>query len=471
MANTIHKSTAELRAVLSQRQNAASAKLAEKGKLTARARMDILFDEGTFVEVGAYVSRKTTELDTGADDSFEPVITGYGSVNGMLVFAFSQDFSRLSGALGEMHAKKICDILDKAMRAEAPVIGVFDSAGAKVLEGVDALAGYGKIMAKYAQAMYIPKIAVISGPCGGSAAVIAKMSDIVIAAEKTGSLYMVPSSALTDKTLGTPARLASDGMCDLTAPDDASAVALAGKIVGYFGKTIETGDDLNRTVDVASIIGTDGYDVHDIINVVADNGSFTELQATHSAQMVIGLCTIGGKVTGVVANNPAVKNGIVCPCAIEKATDLINMCSYFDVPVLTLVDSCGVAEKDCVEEKQIEKKLASLACAYADCDSAKVTVVLGKAYGTTYTVFGSKSVGADIALALDSAKISALNPVKAVEFFGEVTDESKVDLTADEWAAKYATPLEAAKGGHIDDIIESCELRQRIAASFEMLSM
>lgn len=471
MAKTSTKTTAELRALLANTQSAASEKLMAEGKLTARARMDIIFDEGTFVEVGAYIGRKTTELDNEANEDFEPVVTGYGAVNGTLVYAFSQDFSRLSGALGEWHAKKICNIYDMALRSQAPIIGVFDSAGAKILEGVDALAGYGKIMAKVSEAKAeIPQIAVISGVCGGSAAVIARMFDIIVTAEKTGSLYIAPSTVLSDKTLGTPARLAKDGISALTAETDADACNYARCLIPYLGVEKESADDVNRLVNISEIMAKSDYDVRDVIASITDAGSFIELYADHAKSMITGFATINSAVIGVVANNPAHKGGVICACAAEKAADFVEFCSRFETPVLTLVDTCGVALKDCSEEKDISVKLANLAYSYTGCLSDKVTVVLGKAFGTAYTVMGSKALGVNVALALDSAKIGAMEPERAVEFLGDVKDESKKDETAKEWAEKFASPLEAAKSGHIDDIVDSKELRQRVAAAFEMLS-
>lgn len=469
MAQT-NKSTAQLRKLLADRQKAAE-KTVAKGKLTAHQRMDILFDEGTFVETGAYISKKKTELDIGNGEDFEPVVTGYGAIDGTLVYAFSQDFSRLSGALGEAHAKKICDLYNMALRSEAPIIGVFDSAGAKILEGVDALAGYGSVMEKAAQAKsVIPQIAVVSGPCGGSSAVIARMFDIIVIAKKTGALYIAPSSILSDKTLGTPERLEKDGVVALVAEDDAAAVSTARSLIPFFGAMIETNDDANRAVDVEALIASGNYDVRTVISQIADNGAFTELYAEHGTSMVCGFAAINSRVTGIVANNPAANGGKLCPCAAEKAADFIDLCTSFEIPVLTLVDSDGIAMKDKAEEKDISLKLAKLAYAYTDPSSDKVTVVLGKAFGTVYTVMGAKSLGANVALALDSAKIGAMEPERAVEFLGSVKDESKKSEIAKDWAEKFASPLQAAKAGHIDDIIEASELRARIASAFEMLA-
>ena len=464
------KSAAELRELLAKRQSDGAEKLAASGKLTAKGRMELLFDEGTFVEVGAYIRRKTTELDLASGEDFEPVVTGYGAVDGTLVYAFSQDFSRLSGALGEAHAKKIADIYDMALRSEAPIVGVFDSAGAKILEGVDALAGYGKIMEKASAAKTaIPQIAVVAGPCGGASAVIARMFDVIITTNNA-SLYIVPPSVCEDKEIGSPARLFRSGASTFSVDGEQAAFELVRKLIPYFGTFIENSDDASRAVDIKSLIESGAYEVRDVIAEIADEGSFIELKAGHARHMVTGFASVNSRVVGIVATDPAVKGGALCPCAVEKAADFVDMCSGFEIPVLTLVDTVGVPQKDKAEEKNISEKLAHLAVSYTGGLSPKITVVLGKAFGTAYTVLGSKALGADVAIALDTAEIAPMAPERAVEFLGDVTDESKKTEIAAEWAEKFASPIEAAKGGHIDDIIEASELRARIAASLEMLA-
>ena len=453
---------AEMRAALANEQASADAKLAKDGKLSAASRMAALFDEGTFVEIGAYVGRKTTDLDSASDDAFEPVVTGYGAIGGTLAFAFSQDFARLSGALGEMHAKKIAKIYEMAIVAEAPIIGVFDSAGAKVLEGVDALAAYGSVISCAASAE-IPQIAIVAGPCTGHAAVIAELFDFVIAAKSTGKLYV---TAAGEKTGGAE-DLAKNGIAALVAENDAEALGMARNLVKYFEGDILTGDEINRLVPEV-VVGED-YDVHAVIENVFDAGSFTEFYAEKAKAMVCGLASMNGHVVAVVANNPAFKGGFICGGAADKAASFIEKCEAQDIPVVTLVDSCGVAASAEAEAKGLAGKLANLAKAYALALVPKVTVVLGRAYGAAYTVMGAKALGTDVCLALESAKISAMEPKAAVSFLGLVDDESKHAEIADKWAETNATPVAAAKGGHIDDIISADELRMRIAAALEML--
>ena len=454
------QTTKELREIINARHSEASAELEKAGKLTARARMDVIFDEGTFAEVGAFI---------GDGEEFCPVVTGYGAVDGMLVFAFSQDYSRLHGAMGKAHAKKICKIIEMALEVNAPVIGVFDSAGAKIDEGSDALNACGEVISSLAFSKgMIPTVAVVAGPCGGAGAVAASLCDVIIVAEKTGSLYMVPSSMLEDKTLGKPEKLAETGVSAITAEDDASACLAARAICRYFTPEMITSDDGNRVFD-ASVFENPKYDVHSVIGSLFDAGSFTELFAKRAPQMTVGLASMNGRVCGVIANNPSFKDGKMCPGACEKAVKLIKLCRTIDVPVVTLVDGVGVGTTDKIEIGGVAGKLAELAMAYS-ASARKVTVITGEAYGTAYSVLGSKALGADFVLALDRAKISPMNPVSAVEFLGEVYDESKVDEIAAKWADENASPLEAAKKGYVDDIIEASELRARVASALEMFA-
>ncbi len=454
------QTTKELREIINARHSEASAELEKAGKLTARARMDVIFDEGTFAEVGAFI---------GDGEEFCPVVTGYGAVDGMLVFAFSQDYSRLHGAMGKAHAKKICKIIEMALEVNAPVIGVFDSAGTKIDEGSDALNACGEVISSLAFSKgMIPTVAVVAGPCGGAGAVAASLCDVIIVAEKTGSLYMVPSSMLEDKTLGKPEKLAETGVSAITAEDDASACLAARAICRYFTPEMITSDDGNRAFD-ASVFENPKYDVHSVIGSLFDAGSFTELFAKRAPQMTVGLASMNGRVCGVIANNPSFQDGKMCPGACEKAVKLIKLCRTIDVPVVTLVDGVGVGTTDKMEIGGVAGKLAELAMAYS-ASARKVTVITGEAYGTAYSVLGSKALGADFVLALDRAKISPMNPVSAVEFLGEVYDESKVDEIAAKWADENASPLEAAKKGYVDDIIEASELRARVASALEMFA-
>ena len=301
----------------------------------ARERIRALFDEGTFSETGAFAHRISSELG-GDGCEFEGVITGFGAVDGRLVFAFVQDPSRMKGALGAVHAKKICELYDLAIRNGAPVIGVFDSAGAFVMEGVEALAGYGKIMKKVSEASgVIPQIAVIAGVCGGAAATIASMFDIVIGAEKTGSLYVNPPFITNNlekgAELGKISTAAKEGAVQVVSEDDTSALAFVRTLLSYIPQNSADGtaysssnDEINRLVGVDSIISADKYSMADVIGAISDDAKFLELGAEFAKSMLTGFVTLNGMVAGVVANQPAVDGGKITADAAKKAACFFN---------------------------------------------------------------------------------------------------------------------------------------------------
>lgn len=455
--------------------NASSATGAKDG-FCARSRIESLFDAGTFVEMGAYVRRKNNE------NEFEGVICGYGSVGGKLVFAFSQDSSRMKGAFDEMHAKKIASVYTAAVKNGAPVVGIFDSCGAIIYDGVSALAGYGLLMKCVSDASgVIPQIAVIPGVCAGSAATAAAMFDVVVTVKDKTSLYVNSPFLVGDKT-ATAEYAAENGMSAITAANEAEAYANVRTLVDMLPSNnaegvveVETNDDLNRKVDVKSIISAPGYDVKDILGLIGDGCNFTELYSEYAPELVVGLTSFGSIVCGVVANQPKVENGTLTAKAARKAAKFVSMCDSFGIPVLTLVDSVGLDTTEASANAPYASELARLAMAYTSSENAKITVVLGKAYGAAYTLMGSKSVGADIALALDSAAISVLPPESAVAFVwndrvgGSDPKAAREELET-QWKEMCASPVDAAEKGEIDDIIDAAELRQRICAAVSMLA-
>ncbi len=449
---------------------------------SAKERLASLFDDRTFAEIGAYAHRIASELGGDANE-LEGVICGYGAIDGRLVFAFAQDFSRMKGALGAMQAKKICDLYELAIKNGAPVIGIFDSAGAYVLEGVEALAGYGKVMKAVSKASgVIPQIAIVAGVCGGASATVASMFDIVVGAEKSGSFYVNPPFITNElekgAAFGKISTAAKGGLIDKVCEDDLAAVAYVRELLTYIPQnnvdgTVYTAstDEINRLVDIDSIIAAENYAMSDVIAAISDDAKLLELGADYAKSMITGFAAINGAVVGVVANNPAESSGKLTAGAAKKAAGFISFCDCFGVPLLTLVDTEGYEVSAEAEKASYSEALAKLASAYAMSENAKVTVVLGRAYGAAYTIMGSKSLGADIALAIESAKISAMPTASAVAFAwnDKVVDNSKRAEVEAEWDSVMASPVIAAKSGEIDDIISTAELRQRIAAAFEML--
>ena len=455
------KTASALREILSAKDSETA------GTLNARERLEKLFDIGTFSEIGAYVRRRSSELETDPEYDFESVICGWGAVNGRLVYAYSQDISRTSGSVSEAHAKKICELYRLATQNGAPVVGIFDSAGALITEGVKALAGYGNIMKAVSSASgVIPQIALVTGNVSGAAAVICGMYDIVIKCEDA-ALSVNPKFNIN------AGDAADSGITALKVPDVAAAVESAKLILNYLPSNNAEGtpegisnDNVNRTVSIA--VG----DAYAIISSVVDDGRFVELYSDYAHEMVGGLASIGGVAVGIIATNKSVNCGVLSAPAARKASRLVSLYDSFNIPVITFVDSCGLDKNVDSESSPYAAELAKLASAYAASTAPVITVITGEAYGSAFTVLGSKALGADVVLALDSAKIAAMNASSAVAFLmnDQITAEvSRADLEK-AWDESVATPVAAAASGEIDDIIDSSELRQRIAASVNMLS-
>lgn len=462
----MNNNTAELREMINKRTVDNSADFESKNKLTARQRMDILFDEGTFVEIGSFIG----DGDETSVDNYSSVITGYGSVGGNLVFAFSQDFSRTLGSITSSHVKKLLKITELAKSKKAPLIGVFDSAGMQIDKGISPVYKMGKAIAELSDAKsVIPTIAVITGACGGISAVLASEFTFKILSNENGSIYISPKTALSDKTISSPENTFKSGAVDILATDDTSACKEAVKLCKYLLNSIKSNDNANRLTDESIV---NDYDVYTVINSISDNGTFFEFGKEHAKSIVTGLTLINGVVTAVVATNPAAHDGKTCACGLEKASKFINKLNLQSnkIPLVTLVNTKGLNYGDKPESKGYAEKLSDLASAYVKYSSKEcsVTVVINEAYGTAYTVLGSKALGTTINFATDNSKIGVINPVTAVEFLSEVKDETKVEEYASKWAETNASTLEAARLGYIDDIIAPSELRQRIAAAIMM---
>lgn len=466
------KSAASLQKELAKKDADSAASAAAAKTISARQLITSVLDEGTFAEIGAYVKR------TPESEEFEGVICGYGAIDSRLVFIFAQDFYRMKGAFDDVQAKKICTLYDLAIKNGAPILGIFNSAGAVIREGVDALGAYGKVMSVAAKASgVIPQIAYIDGICAGSAAVIASMFDITISAKEKSRIYVTPPSLLSDKNAGTSKYAAANGLVTKVFATEADALSGIRTIVNYLPQNNMEGtvtemlsDDLNRAVDV-SFVANGNYDMHNVLAAIADNGQYMELSEDYAPEAICALASVGGAVTGIVANQPKESGGKLTPFAARKMAKFISMCDSFSIPVITLVDSEGIANDETNENMPFAAELSKLAFAYAGAATAKVTVVLGNAFGSAFTLMGSKSIGADVAFALDSAKISIMSPRSAVAFLcNERVAKKSREEVEENWAAENAAPIKAAVHGEIDDIIASAELRQRICAALSMLA-
>lgn len=437
----------------------------EKVYGNSKERLELLFDAGTFVELGAYTRRPAS------DEAFEGVVCGYGSVNGRLVFAFVQDSGRTKGAFGERHAKKIAGMYSLAIKNGAPVVGIFDSAGAVVYDGASALAAYGKFMKCVSDASgIIPQVAIIDGVCGGSSAVVASMFDLTVTLKDKSKLY-VNSPFVVGGEAGSSAFAAASGISALDAENEAEAFAFVKKLLGVLPQNnaeraiAEVAcDDVNRAV----AFDAEKYNTAELLAQLADNGEFIRAYEKYSSGICVGFAAFGGITAGVVASQNGGKLDI---SAARVAARMVSFCDSFGIPVVTLVDSEGLDVSLEAEGAAYASELARLAIAYTSSENAKVTVVLGKAYGAAFTLLGSKSVGADLAYALEGACISVLSPEASVAFVwnNKVGEQTREEVEA-EWKEKVASAADAADCGEIDDVIEASELRKRICAALSMLA-
>ena len=439
----------------------------EKVYGASKAKIEAIFDLGTFVELGAYTKRPDSQKD------FEGVVCGYGSVNGKLAFAFVQDSSRTKGAFGERHAKKICDTYALAVKNGAPVIGVFDSAGAVVYDGASALAAYGKVMKCVSDASgVIPQIAVVDGVCGGMSAVVASMFDLTVTIKGASKLFVNAPFTVGNDT-GSAEYAAEKGLAAYVADTAQCAYAKVRELITVLPQNnadaclMETADVLNRD----SVFSPEAYTAQELVAAVADNGSVVRLFENYTQNAYLGIATFGGVVSGFVASEP--KNGGVLDIKSARAiAKLVSFCDSFGMPVVTLVDSCGLDVSASAEDSAYASELARLAYAYTSADNAKVTAVIGKAYGAAFTLLGSKAVGADMVYALPTAAISVLSPEASVAFVWNDkvgAEMSRAELEA-EWKEKCASAADAADRGEIDDIVDANELRKRICAALMMLA-
>ena len=442
----------------------------EKNVTIGMQKITGLFDSGSFVEIGAYLKR--------ADGDLVGAVCGYGAINGKLAYAFVQDCDREKGAFDAAQAKKIGMLYEMALKNGAPVIGVFDSIGTYISDGASALDAYGKLLSCVGKASgVIPQIAVIDGVCAGMSATVAAMFDVMIMVKDHAKLY-VNTPFLLGKEVGTAEYAAEKGLSSMTAESGEDAVAKARALVDLLPANCEDGvaaeelqDDVNRAVAVNGLSG------RDLASVIADAGLFTEIGTAYAPEMVTGLARIGGVCCGIVANNGVENGGVLTAEGAKKAAKLISFCDSFGIPLVTLTDSEGVALSKTEEGSPLAAQLGKLAMAYATADTAKITAVVGKAYGAAFTLMGSRSLGADVVYALPDAEISVMAPEAAVAFLwndriteAKTEPKSREDLVA-EWKSTCASATAAAADGSIDDVIPAAELRARICSAVYMLMM
>ena len=449
-------SAAELRAAL----------IAGEGA-DVRNQIALLFDANTFVETSAYTQRGFSDfISTGKANELEGVITGYGAIDGKLVFAFAEDASRMGGAIDERHAKKIADLYKLATSNGAPVIGIFNSNGADIFTGTAGLAAYGKILATINRASgVIPQIAFVAGNCIGTAATIAATFDIVVK-EKSANLY-VSAPALTHVDDAQDAIVSYCGEITECAGYIRSLLSFLPDNSSVGIQVSDSTDNLNRMLGEISFAG----DALSAISVIVDNAVFYELGAGYGKTASTVFAAIGGVKCGIVATSFAKNEGRLCTSCAKKIARFVNLCDSFSIPVVTLVDSLGVTISKC-NEAEFAPALARLASAYATASCPKVTVIIGHAIGAPFVLLGSKSLGADIVYATDDSEIGALPAESGVAFAWDkyITEEKTREDYVAEWRNSVSSPANAAASGEIDDIISVGELRARICSALLMLA-
>lgn len=449
-------SAADLRASLIAGENA-----------DVRNQIALLFDYNTFVETSAYTQRGFSDfLATEKSNEFEGVITGYGAIDGKLVFAFAEDATRMGGAIDERHAKKITDLYKLAISNGAPVIGIFNSNGTDIFEGTSGLAAYGRILKVVNKASgIIPQIAFVTGKCIGTAATIAASFDFIVKSNNA-QLY-VSSPSLTGVSN------AQDSMLAFSS-DEAGCAGYIKSLISFLPDNADTGvqvsdssDNLNRMLGDIDFCDS----ALTAISVISDNGVFINLGAEYAKGVSTVLATVGGVKCGIVANSFCENSGKIDAGTAKKIARFVNFCDSFSLPVVTLVDSLGIAiDKD--NEDTFAPELARLAAAYSSSDIPKVTVILGHAIGASFVLLGSKALGADLVYSLDNAEIGALSAESGVAFAWDkyISEEKTRAELISEWKATVSSPTKAAASGEIDDIIGTNELRARICSALLMLS-
>ncbi|SDK87800.1 methylmalonyl-CoA decarboxylase subunit alpha [Natronincola ferrireducens] len=470
----------------------------EKGKLTARERVNLLFDEGTFVEIDAFVKHRCTNFGLEKVEApGEGVVTGYGMVEGRLVYVYAQDFTVLGGSLGQMHAQKISKVQDMALKMGAPIVGMNDSGGARIQEGVDALSGYGNIFYRNTIASgVIPQITAIMGPCAGGAVYSPALTDFIFMVDKTSQMFItgpqviktVTGEEVTAEALGggmTHNR--TSGVAHFLAPSDEDCITEVRRLLSFLPSNnmetapiYDTEDDINKIIEELDDIIPESpnkpYDMKQVIEKIADDGDFFEVQPYYATNMITGFIRLNGQSVGIIANQPKVLAGCLDINASDKAGRFIRTCDAFNIPLLNLVDVPGFLPGTSQEYGGIIRHGAKMLYAYSEATVPKITLILRKAYGGAYIAMCCKELGADVVLAWPTAEIAVMGPEGAANiiFRKEIADAedpqaARAEIIAN-YKAEFATPYQAAQRGYVDDVIEPSATRPRLIDALNMLA-
>ena len=465
----------------------------DKGKLTARERIEVLLDQDSFEEWDIFVEHRCIDFDMQEKTiPGDGVVTGYGAINGRLVFVYSQDFTVFGGSLSEAHAEKICKVMDQAMKVGAPIIGISDSGGARIQEGVASLGGYAEVFQRNVLASgVVPQLSLIMGPCAGGAVYSPAITDFIFMVEDSSYMFVtgpevvktVTHEEVTAEDLGGARTHASrSGVADLAFENDVQALLMTRQFFDFLPENNRarvphhTNDDSpTRTEKSLDTLVPDNpnlpYNIKEIIGKVVDEGDFFELQPNYAKNIVIGFARMQGNSVGFVANQPMVLAGCLDINASVKAARFVRFCDAFNIPIVTLVDVPGFMPGTAQEHGGIIKHGAKLLYAYAECTAPKVTVITRKAYGGAYDVMASKHLRGDVNLAWPSAEIAVMGPKGAVEiiFREEAKDATAIKARTEQYREKFANPFVAGRRGYIDDVIFPRDTRKRLCRSLAML--
>lgn len=465
----------------------------DSGKKTARERIAMLFDEGSFVELDAFVTHRCNNFDI-ADKEFpgEGVVTGYGTVDGRLVYAYSQDFTVMGGSIGEMHSAKICKVMGMAVKMGAPIIAICDSGGARIQEGVDALAGFGDMFCRSALCSgVVPQISVVLGPCAGGAVYSPAMSDFVFMVDKTSYMFIAGPSVtgenITPEELGGAETHAKDsGVASVRCASEEECFARVKQLLSYLPSNnldgvpmYDCADDLNRmTPALCDIVPEDtdsAYDVRAVVAELSDGGEYTEIFAEYATNIVTAFARMNGATVGFVANQPSVKGGMLDSDASIKGARFVRFCDAFNIPIVTLTDVPGYISGKSEETGGIIRNGAKLLYAFAEASVPKINVIMKKAYGGAYVAMNSKHLGADLVYAWPTAEIAVMGPDGAsnIIFRDKIANandpiSARAEVKA-EYVEKFANPYLAAARGYVDDVIDPEATRQMVISALEML--
>lgn len=495
--NKIHEMQERLIAI---RQGGGTDKINQQhkeGKLTARERIDKLVDAGSFVEIDAFLKHRAVDFNMSEVNApGDGLVAGYATIDGRPIYLYAQDYTVIGGSLGEMHAKKITKVQDMAMKMGCPLIAIIDSSGARIQEGLDALAGYGDIFYRNTLASgVIPQISVVSGPCAGSAVNSPALSDFVFMTENISQMFVTGPQVIEavtgdlvsiDELGGVQIHNETTGLAHFVSETEEDTFANIKKLLSFLPQNnledspiYDNSDDLNRlSPDLNSIIPVEAnksYDVLDIINDIVDNGDFLEIQPLYANNIVVGFARINGKSIGIIANQAKIYAGCLDINALNKAAKFIRFCDSFNIPLVTLTDVPGYLPSIDQEHGGLARHSAKLMYAYSEATVPKINVILRKAYGGAYLAMSSKSLGTDMVFSWPTAEISVMEPDAAANILFKNDIENSNDPIntrnekIEEYKNIYANPYIAAEKGHIDDIIEPEATRSRIASALEIL--